>query len=98
MTLARTFLESMPEGYYLDIDEIIEDADGHWIGTQDIVDEGRWINVYSQIFKFTDNSYLEFVWTRGKTEYQDGGEHASVQAFLVEPAEVTVVKYFRVTE
>lgn len=57
--------------------------------------ETRWSKLYSQIFRrVSDDTFWEFNWSRGATEYQDKGpEH--LEAVQVYPKQVTTTQYVR---
>ncbi len=95
MSMATDFLQNMGNHYEATLEDVTKSASGRWVNSFEIIDELRWSNIYAQVFRFTDDSYLEFIWEQGKTECQDDHPN-NVRAYLVEPQEVTVVKYVHV--
>lgn len=92
------------------IDNLIDTGDWGWRGANvyDIVNildgeeihdkvigESRWQNIHSVVAKFGDE-YVEFQESRGATEMQDSDPVEKGDYWLVEPKEVTVIKYVKV--
>jgi len=67
--------------------------------SDEIVDSSRWSNHYELIFKLDDKFYRTS-YSVGATESQDEGpweyEEGEIDCTLVEPREVTVIKYVAV--
>lgn len=73
-----------------DFDDLLDSATS--VVSRDIVNQGRWTTSYESVYRFSDNSYVEFAWDEGSTEYQDDAD-ANLEVYEVEPYEETVIKY-----
>lgn len=73
-----------------DFDDLLKDAKS--VISRDIVGQGRWTTSYESVYKFSDNSYVEFSWDEGSTESQEGSD-PNLEVYEVEPYEETLIKY-----
>ena len=65
------------------------------VTSPEIHGETRWSKLYSQIFnRVSDNTFWEFNWSRGATEYQDEGPE-DIEVSQVYPKQVTTTQYVR---
>ncbi len=56
-----------------------------------MVDQRRWVTVFSKVFKSPEEKYFRVNWEEGSTENQESD--AEPYMIEVEPYEVTVTKY-----
>jgi hypothetical protein len=63
-----------------------------WVTEESIQEQDRWHTYYSRVAqRVSDNTYWEFSWATGSTEYQECD--LDLEVYQVEPVEVTTTQY-----
>lgn len=86
-------LEDYEHPFWDCLEEI--DPDAKHLDTE-IISEHRWFDRVAQYYKLTDDTFVAIEFNEPSTEMQEGQPYSS-KAYLVEPYEITVTKYRKIT-
>lgn len=92
MTQAETFVSAFGRDVDEHPDELVYGRAKEVPGTHEVVEEHRWFNLKEVVYRFPDDSFVEFTYESPSTEMQEGQEW-NTNARVVVPREVVRTVY-----
>lgn len=95
MSRAEEFVAAFKQGADQHYEYFVDDLDmEEMTETYEIVESKRWSNTTIMVYRFADDSFVQFMWDEPATEMQDGQEW-NTRAKVVVPKTVETVIYVR---